>query len=104
MLVGISVGGVFETTDGGRTWQGRNSGLLASYLPNPHAAYGHDPHFIEAAPSNPDVLWMQNHCGIFRSRDGGQTWHNVSQPDGPANFGFAIAVDVQNADAYPSSS
>ena len=48
------------------------------------------------APSNPDVLWQQNHCGIFRSTDGAQTWKNISQPDVPAFFGFAIALDAQD--------
>jgi photosystem II stability/assembly factor-like uncharacterized protein len=39
------------------------------------------------------VIWQQNHCGIFRSTDGAQTWQDISQPEGPARFGFAIAVD-----------
>jgi photosystem II stability/assembly factor-like uncharacterized protein len=98
MWAGISVGGVFETTDGGETWLGRNKGLKACYLPNPSAEYGHDPHYIVSSPANPDVLWQQNHCGVFRSADGGQNWQDVSQEGGPAYFGFAIAVDEQDAD------
>ena len=94
LLVGISVGGVFETTDGGHNWEPRNRGLVATYLPDPHAEVGHDPHLMLASPANPDVLWQQNHCGVFRSDDGALNWHNVSQPDGPASFGFAIAVDA----------
>ncbi|MFN8374272.1 MAG: glycosyl hydrolase [Anaerolineae bacterium] len=93
MWAGISVGGVYETHDGGITWEGRNQGLKADYLPNPYAEYGHDPHFMMASPADPDVLWQQNHCGIFRSVDGGQHWDNISQPGGPAYFGFAIALD-----------
>jgi photosystem II stability/assembly factor-like uncharacterized protein len=94
ITVGISVGGVYETTDGGETWVGRNKGLYAHYLPNPYAEFGHDPHFMLASPSNPDVLWQQNHCGVFRSTDKGQTWENLSQ--GPVNFGFALALDPQD--------
>jgi photosystem II stability/assembly factor-like uncharacterized protein len=93
MFIGISVGGVYETTDGGQTWEGRNKGLYANYLPNPYAEYGHDPHFMTASPTNPNVLWQQNHCGIFRSADGGKNWDNISQEGGPAYFGFAIAVE-----------
>jgi photosystem II stability/assembly factor-like uncharacterized protein len=93
IFIGVSVGGVYETTDGGQTWEGRNKGLLACYLPNPESEYGHDPHFMLASPSNPDVLWQQNHCGIFRSTDGAHTWQNISEPGGPAYFGFAIALD-----------
>ncbi len=93
ILVGISVGGVFETTDGGTNWEPRNKGLYASFLPNPHAEVGHDPHLLLASPADPDVLWQQNHCGIFRSTDGAQSWEDITQKDGPANFGFTMALD-----------
>ena len=98
MWIGISVGGVYETHDGGQTWHAQNKGLKACYLPNPDAEYGHDPHRMIANPSNPDVLWQQNHCGIFRSTDGAATWQEISQDGGPAYFGFAIAVDPDDAD------
>lgn len=98
ILVGISVAGVFESTDGGANWQPRNQGLTADYLPNPEVEVGHDPHCLVISPSNPDVLWQQNHVGIFRSVDGAQNWTNISQKDGPAKFGFPIAVDEQDAD------
>ena len=91
LIAGISVGGVYESLDGGETWEGRNNGLIADYLPDPQAEYGHDPHCVVAAPSNPDVLWQQNHCGVFRSEDNGRHWKNVSQ--GPVKFGFPIVVD-----------
>ena len=68
----ISVGGVYESMDGGETWRPVNRGLKACYLPDPHPEVGHDPHFLAASPSNPDVLWQQNHCGVYRSKDGGQ--------------------------------
>jgi hypothetical protein len=42
MLVGISVAGVFESLDDGKSWQPRNNGLTADYLPNPHGEVGHD--------------------------------------------------------------
>lgn len=94
LIAGISVGGVYESFDGGETWTGRNNGLIAEYLPDPHSEYGHDPHCVVAAPANPDVLWQQNHCGVFRSLDSGHHWENVS--DGPIKFGFPIVVDEQD--------
>ena len=96
ITIGISVGGVYETTDGGETWTVCNKGLIADYLPDPHAEFGHDPHFIIASPSNPDVLWQQNHCGIFRSIDHGHNWTHISQEGGSAYFGFAITPDAQD--------
>jgi photosystem II stability/assembly factor-like uncharacterized protein len=99
VLVGISCAGVFETTDGGDTWAPRNKGLTATFLPNPEAEVGHDPHFVSRMPMVPDVLWQQNHCGIFRSTDRARTWRKVSQEGGPAHFGFPIAVDPANPSA-----
>jgi len=94
--IGISCAGVFETNDAGNTWEIRNKGLTADFLPDPGAETGYDPHIVVAAPSNPDILWQQNHCGIFRSDDGAKNWTNISQPGGPAYFGFAIAVAEDN--------
>jgi len=96
--VGISCAGVFESMDAGKTWEIRNKGLRAEFLPDPETETGHDPHILVAAKSNPDVLWQQNHCGIFRSTDAALSWQDIGQPDGPANFGFAIAVAEDNAD------
>ncbi len=98
VLVGISVAGVFETTDAGKTWAIRNKGLRADFMPDPYAEMSHDPHILVAAPSNPDVLWQQNHCGIFRSTDGAASWEDVSEAEGPAKFGFALAVAGDNPD------
>ena len=93
LTVGISVGGVYVSEDGGESWEGRNRGLHACYSPDPYSDFGHDPHFMLASPSNPDVLWQQNHCGIFRSVDGGRQWVEISNKERTAYFGFAIAVD-----------
>lgn len=96
LTIGVSVGGVYDSRDDGQTWELRNKGLLACYLPDPHAEAGHDPHYMVASPSNPDVLWQQNHCGVFRSTDGGKQWQNISQEGGPVFFGFAIAPDAED--------
>lgn len=96
--IAISCAGIFETTDGGKTWAPRNKGLVAAYLPNPHVEIGHDPHLLLACKSQPDVLWQQNHCGIYRSIDGGYNWDDVSGKDGFPNYGFALAIEDDNPD------
>ena len=94
--VAVSTAGVLETTDGGRTWTGRNRGMLMDYLPDPDAEWGHDPHFVTGCPGQPDHLWQQNHCGVFYSDDGARTWRKVSRPDVGVQFGFPVAVDAQD--------
>jgi len=92
LYVGISCAGVFETNDSGKTWLVRNKGLRADFLPDPQSDIGHDPHILVAAPTDPDILWQQNHCGIFRSVDAAMNWEEISQSEGPARFGFALSV------------
>lgn len=94
--VAVSSAGVLESTDGGKTWVGRNRGMLMDYLPNPEADWGHDPHFVTQCPGQPNHLWQQNHCGVFYSDDGAQSWKKVSDPDTGVNFGFPVAVDEQD--------
>jgi photosystem II stability/assembly factor-like uncharacterized protein len=96
VLVGVSTAGVFETQDGGKSWRGRNKGLLNDYLPNPEAEWGHDAHATELCKGQPDHIWQQNHCGVFHSTDGAATWKRVSQPERGVHFGFPIAVDERD--------
>jgi hypothetical protein len=94
--IAVSCAGVYETLDGGKSWELRNKGLKAAYLPNPDAELGHDPHLLLMCKNYPQVLWQQNHCGIFRSVDQGKNWEDVSGKDGFPNYGFAIAIDDEN--------
>jgi photosystem II stability/assembly factor-like uncharacterized protein len=96
VLVGISTAGVLETQDGGKSWRGRNKGLLNDYLPNPESEWGHDAHATELCKGQPDHVWQQNHSGVFHSTDGASTWKKVSQPERGVHFGFPIAVDERD--------
>ena len=107
LWVGISAAGVFATEDGGATWQPRNrlsnDGHAHTHAhTHPHAHpggpgdHGHETglcvHNIVRAPGSADVMYQQNHHGVFRSPDGGRSW----RPAGnglPSTFGFPIAVD-----------
>jgi photosystem II stability/assembly factor-like uncharacterized protein len=93
VLIAVSTAGVLETTDGGKSWRGRNAGMLNDYLPDPAAEWGHDPHFITMSAGQPDHVWQQNHAGVFYSDDGAATWRKVSDPQKGVHFGFPVAVD-----------
>lgn len=96
VLVAVSTAGVLETTDGGKTWRGRNEGMLGDYLPNPAAPWGHDPHFVDLCRGAPDHVWQQNHSGVFYSNDGAASWKKVSAPKQGVHFGFPVAVDAHD--------
>ncbi len=93
VIVGVSCGGVWETRDGGGTWECRATGMKADYMP-PERMYDpeiQDPHRVVQCPNNLNCLWAQHHNGIFRTVDGCASWQQI---DGVplSSFGFAVAV------------
>ncbi len=93
MWVAISAAGVFHTQDGGATWQPRNSGTRCDFLPEEqrYPEFGQCVHCLVMAPGRSDHLYQQNHCGMYRSVDGGATWQSIE--DGlPSTFGFPAAA------------
>lgn len=106
LWLGISAAGVFATEDAGRTWERRNR--LANDAPSPahdpghdhgHDHPGEDPrevghcvhNMVRAPGPEGDLLYQQNHHGVFRSHDGGRSWREISSGL-PSTFGFPVAV------------
>jgi photosystem II stability/assembly factor-like uncharacterized protein len=89
ICIGISAAGVFHTKDGGQTWSPRNSGTRCDYLPEAerYPEFGQCVHCLVMAPNRPDRLYQQNHCGMYRSDDGGQHWESI-EAGLPSSFGF----------------
>ena len=97
MYVGISAAGVFRTDDGGLTWSPKNKGVPADFLPDRFPLVGQCVHHLELHTQNPQILYQQNHCGVYRSDSAGEDWVDVS--DGlPSRFGFALAVHPHDGD------
>jgi photosystem II stability/assembly factor-like uncharacterized protein len=90
--------GIFETTDDGGTWTPRNRGLRADWpLENPEIGYC--VHKLVMSPVDTQRLYQQNHCGMHRSDDGGQSWTEIT--DGlPVDFGFAAAAHPHDRDTF----
>jgi hypothetical protein len=97
IFVAISAAGVFRTDDAGTTWRPMNRGLPCEGIADPTAEVGHCVHRIAMHPSRPAVLFMQNHRGVLRSDDAGESWRAISG-NLPADFGLPIAVHAHEPD------
>ncbi len=99
ITVGVSVGGVWTSHDGGAHWSLIGKGLRNAYMPpgQEHDPLFQDAHRIVHCPTAPDRLWMQHHNGIFRSDDGGVHWQEIVN-ENPSSFGFAVAVHPTDPD------
>ncbi len=89
--VGISAVGVLGSDDAGETWRFMNKGIRADFLPNKYPEYGQCVHKIDFHPSRPETLFLQNHGGVYISKDFGEKWVEISK-DLPSDFGFPICV------------
>ena len=97
MWVGVSAAGVFGTEDGGATWQPLNRGVRADFMGEPFPEVGQCPHKLLAHPAKPEVLYQQNHCGVFRTDDGGKQWVDISEGL-PSRFGLPMAIHPHDTD------
>ncbi|MBI1750596.1 MAG: exo-alpha-sialidase [Acidobacteria bacterium] len=99
MFVGISAAGVFRTEDDGATWTPQNKGTRADFQPDKFPEVGQCVHKLLAAPPSAAlgtsgtslVLYQQNHCGVYRSDDAGNSWKDLCKGL-PSRFGFPIGV------------
>lgn len=106
IYIALSTGGVFETFDHGKSWAPLNKGLGADFMPDPDAEYGHDPHALRIHPLYPDVLYQQNHTGIYRmDREDGR-WSRIgaNMPPRVGDIGFPVVLhprDPQKVWVFP---
>jgi len=96
----MSGGGVHETRDKGRTWTPLVNGLEVVGGFDPNTITFHDPHCVRLCPSNPDRLYQQNHCGIYRLDRPSNKWVRVGKkmPKQIGDIGFPMVVHPRDAD------
>lgn len=99
ITVGVSCGGVWQTTDGGKNWDIFGQGMRAEYMPPERQGELaiQDPHRIVACASAPDTMWIQHHNGIFKSTNCARSWTELKDIK-PSVFGFGVAVHPQSPD------
>ena len=90
----MSSGGVHESTDAGRSWQTLVQGLEVVEGFDTSTLTFHDPHVVRLCPSNPDRLYQQNHCGIYRLDRPGTQWQRIGRqmPKRVGDVGFPMVV------------
>ena len=95
MWVGISAVGCMRTDDGGQSWVFANKNTRADFLPDKYPEFGQCIHRLVQHPTQPDVLYQQNHCGVYKTTNAGEEWTDIQQ-NLPSQFGFPIALDVHH--------
>jgi hypothetical protein len=98
--VGISAAGVFRSDDGGATFTQKDEGVSADE--------GVCVHSLAHDPDNADLIFRQDHRGIYLTRDGGERWEiieselprSILADEHECVFGFASALDLSSGSFY----
>ncbi|MBX3348725.1 MAG: exo-alpha-sialidase [Nitrospira sp.] len=100
LYFGMSGGGIHESIDGGKTFAPLIKGMETVEGFDASVVTYHDPHCIRLCPSNPDRLYHQNHCGIYRIDRPSTKWVRIGKtmPKKVGDIGFPMVVHPRNAD------
>jgi photosystem II stability/assembly factor-like uncharacterized protein len=100
LYIGMSSGGIFESVDAGGDWKPLNRGVRADFMPDPDPEFGHDPHCVRMHPLQPDRLYHQNHCGIYRLDRPGERWVDIgaAMPKTVGAIGFPLVLHPHDPD------
>ncbi len=97
--IGVSIGGVWFTEDGGATWAQRGKGMRADHVPpeSTYAPIAQDVHCLAQCQKAPERMWVQHHNGIFVSSDEGRSFTEITSVQ-PSTFGFPVVVHPRDPD------
>ena len=99
MYIGISAAGVFRSEDDAESWTPANKGTAADFMPDdPFPEVGQCVHKLLLHPAQDGRLWQQNHCGVYRSDDRGESWERLEENGLPSAFGFPLALHHHKPD------
>lgn len=96
----MSGGGVHESTDGGKSFRPLLDGLEVVEGFDGSSPTFHDPHCLRLSPADPDRIYQQNHCGIYRLDRPSRTWKRIGRnmPAEVGDIGFPMVVHPRDPD------
>jgi len=102
---GISAVGVWRSDDGGKSWQLKNRGVRQVIEDKDNKDLGYCVHGLAQDPDRADTIYRQDHSGMYRTRDGGESWERC-ESGLPSWFGFPIVIDPNTKQlfCYPMES
>jgi photosystem II stability/assembly factor-like uncharacterized protein len=95
--IAVSTAGMYVTEDGGATWRPSNKGVRAEFLPDKFPEFGQCVHKVVQSKEDPQRMYLQNHWGLYRSDDRGESWTDIANKV-PSDFGFALAIHPKDPD------
>ncbi len=99
IFTACSAGGVYRSDDAGKAWAPRNRGLSAEFMPEgqQYPEVGQCVHKFSLSPAKKDRIYLQNHGGVYRSDDGGDSWNYIAGGL-PSDFGFPVVAHPRRED------
>jgi photosystem II stability/assembly factor-like uncharacterized protein len=72
--------------------------VSAVFLPDKYPEFGQCVHKVVQSRQRPERMFLQNHWGLFRSDDRGESWVDIANGV-PSDFGFCMAIHPQDPDS-----
>ena len=96
---GISAVGVWRSDDGGDSWHPKNEGVRVVIEDKSYSDIGFCVHSLAQDPDDGNLIYRQDHSGMYLSTDGGDTWE--PRMEGLASgFGFPVAMDPRTRSLF----